>query len=137
MVPASITVVESIPLSPNGKIDRRALPEPAAEAAVWAPPVTPVERGLAAIWGEVLDMSRVGLHDDFFALGGFSLLATQVVARVRAAFGVDLSLRRLFEAPTVASLAVEIVRAQLDGPAGTESARGPGADRRPTARPGQ
>ncbi|HEV3049068.1 MAG TPA: phosphopantetheine-binding protein, partial [Longimicrobium sp.] len=117
MVPAGIAVLETLPLNPNGKVDRRALPAiEAAERAVHVAPRTPAEETLCAIWSEVLGVERVGVEDDFFELGGHSLLATQVVSRVRAAFGVELPLRALFEAPTVALL----VRMVQDGSAPAE-----------------
>jgi len=113
MVPAVYTVLEALPLSPHGKVDRKALPAPAIDPAGavggrsggYAAPSDLVEEIVAGIWSEVLGRDRIGAHDDFFALGGHSLLATQVVSRVHAALGVELPLRRLFEAPTVASLA--------------------------------
>ncbi len=118
MVPAAFVALSALPLTPSGKIDRRALPDPARELAAsgarpgYAAPRTPVEAQLAQVWAEVLRIERVGLHDNFFDLGGHSLLATQIAARVRAAFHVDLPLRRLFEATTVADLAVLIAQAQ-------------------------
>nr|WP_302478370.1 phosphopantetheine-binding protein [Burkholderia ubonensis] len=105
-----------MPLTPSGKIDRAALPalEPATGAAQPdARPGTPLEAALAAIWSEVLKVERIGLHDNFFELGGHSLLATRVAARIRARLGVELPLRLLFEAPTVAELAVAIIDAEL------------------------
>src|SRR6185295_10118026 len=112
------------PLTPSGKVDRRALPAPdrAGEADAFVAPRDPAEEMLAEIWREVLGVRRIGVHDDFFALGGHSLLATQVMSRLRAAFGVELPLRRLFEGPTVAELArtVEEVLA-----AGAPAASGP------------
>jgi amino acid adenylation domain-containing protein len=107
MVPAAYVVLDRLPLSPNGKVDRAQLPAPAAEAerAPYAAPRTPMERTLAVVWAEVLGVERVGIHDDFFALGGQSLMAARVVARVREACGAELGLRALFEAPTLAELA--------------------------------
>ncbi|HEU0013521.1 MAG TPA: amino acid adenylation domain-containing protein [Longimicrobium sp.] len=106
MVPSAWVTLEAMPLTPSGKVDRRALPEPdpAAGAAGRVPPRTPAEEVVAGIWERVLGV-RPGVHDDFFALGGHSLRATQVVSRVRQAFGVELPLRALFEEPTVAGLA--------------------------------
>ncbi|WDD93597.1 amino acid adenylation domain-containing protein [Burkholderia sp. FERM BP-3421] len=116
MVPALFVPVTAMPLTPSGKIDRAALPDPEpprAAASSDAPPGTPVEIALAAIWSEVLKVEPVGLHDNFFDLGGHSLLATRVAARIRARLGVELPLRRLFEAPTIAELAVAIIDAEL------------------------
>jgi amino acid adenylation domain-containing protein len=108
MVPASFAILSALPLTPNGKIDRRALPEPDRDRPpleqAFVPPATPLEHVLAGIWAEVLDVDSVGVHDNFFELGGHSLLATQVMARVFKVFQVELPLRRLFEAPTVAGL---------------------------------
>ncbi|MFP2934471.1 amino acid adenylation domain-containing protein, partial [Pyxidicoccus sp. 3LG] len=110
MVPGAYVALDTFPLTPNGKVDRRALPAPevASSAATYEAPATATEEQLAALWAEVLRVEKVGRHDDFFALGGHSLLATQVVARVRKAFEVELPLRALFEAPTVAALAPRI-----------------------------
>jgi acyl carrier protein len=116
MVPSAFVVLDEFPLTPNGKLDRRALPEPGDErpdlAAGYVAPRAPHEATLAGLWQEVLRVERVGIHDDFFALGGHSLLATQVLSRVRDAFGVDVPLRALFEAPTVAQLG-DLVVAEL------------------------
>jgi len=109
MVPAAFVLIDAMPLLPNGKINRRALPEPDWSkrdlADAYVAPRTPVEALLADIWQRVLHLERVGVHDDFFALGGHSLLATQLVSRVRDAFEIELPLRNIFESPTVATLA--------------------------------
>jgi amino acid adenylation domain-containing protein len=108
MVPSALVELETLPLTPHGKVDRRALPDPERtdeEAGVYVPPRTPTEELLTGIWAEVLKQPRVGVHDNFFDLGGHSLLATQLISRVREAFDVELPLVRIFEAPTVAGLA--------------------------------
>ncbi|HST62418.1 MAG TPA: amino acid adenylation domain-containing protein, partial [Longimicrobium sp.] len=118
MVPALWVVLDALPLTPSGKVDRRALPEPdaTASAATRVPPRTPAEELVAAIWERVLEV-RPGVHDNFFDLGGHSLRATQVVSRIRDAFGIDLPLRALFEEPTVAGLAARAVSARAGGSA--------------------
>lgn len=116
MVPSAFVWLETLPLTANGKLDRRALPDPDGSRPTldkaWVAPRTPVEERLAAIWAEVLKLDRVGIEDNFFDLGGHSLLATQVISRVCHAFKVTLPLRALFEAPTVASLAMAITQSQ-------------------------
>jgi amino acid adenylation domain-containing protein len=111
MVPQAIVVLDALPLTPSGKIDRRALPEPGRAQSVperYQPPRGPAEQMIADIWALVLKVERVGIHDNFFDLGGHSLLATQAMSRIRQSCGVDLPLRAIFEAPTVASLAAAI-----------------------------
>nr|WP_306464213.1 non-ribosomal peptide synthetase [Corallococcus exiguus] len=108
MMPSAWVALPSLPLSPNGKVDRKALPAPEAPRPTESTREAPrnaVEAQLAAIWAEVLHLDAVGIHDDFFDLGGHSLLATQVVSRIRAVLGVELPLGELFNAPTVAALA--------------------------------
>ncbi|QSQ16101.1 non-ribosomal peptide synthase/polyketide synthase [Myxococcus landrumensis] len=108
MVPAALVSLPSFPLSPNGKLDRKALPPPDFAAATAAedftPPSTQAQERLASIFSDVLGLQRVSIHSDFFELGGHSLLATQVVSRIRAAFNVELPLGELFSSPTVALL---------------------------------
>ncbi|MBZ4423332.1 non-ribosomal peptide synthetase, partial [Myxococcus sp. RHSTA-1-4] len=109
MVPSALVALESLPLSPNGKVDRKALPAPdfssASSGTTDDGELTPLQQQLVALFREVLNVERVGRHDDFFELGGHSLLATQLVTRVRGRFKVELSLRAVFESPTVALLA--------------------------------
>nr|WP_281256189.1 non-ribosomal peptide synthase/polyketide synthase [Nocardia amikacinitolerans] len=106
MVPDAIVVLDTLPLTPNGKLDRRALPEPEfVSTAAFRAPSTPIEQAVATVFAELLGVEEVGLDDDFFALGGNSLLATRVVARINEAVDADLAVRELFEAPTVAALA--------------------------------
>ncbi len=108
MVPNAFVVLESLPLTSNGKIDRRALPKPELDSTLlekFVAPRTPIEEMLAQIWAPVLKLEQVGIHENFFELGGHSLLATQVVSRIRKIFQVELPLRELFTNPTIAQLA--------------------------------
>src|SRR5260370_15846703 len=110
MVPAVFVPLTALPLNTSGKIDKRALPEPdgssrAHTAAAFDAPRTPLERALAESWVDVLGIAEVVRHDDFFALGGHSLLATQLVFHLQQALQVDVPVRLLFEAPTVACMA--------------------------------
>ncbi|MEA2691483.1 MAG: hypothetical protein QOJ16_870, partial [Acidobacteriota bacterium] len=134
MCPALFVPLPALPLTPNSKVDRRALArlrparEEAGEEASERPsaaPRTPVEEELAAIWGPLLGVERLGIDDNFFSLGGHSLLATQAMSRVRQAFAVELPLRALFEAPTIAGLAREIEAAQGAAPPGRRTAAPP------------
>ena len=106
MVPSAFVEVPAFPRTPNGKLDAKALPEPATEAETpYRAPSGPLEEVLAGIWAEVLGLERVGADDDFFELGGHSLSATRVVSRVRRALETELALRQVFEHPTVSGLA--------------------------------
>lgn len=109
MLPAAIILLDEFPRTPNGKIDRGALPDPDRSNLVpgseFASPQSPTEEVLAKLWGEVLGLEQVGLYDNFFELGGHSLQATRLVTRIRQTFNVDLSLRRLFETPTLTAVA--------------------------------
>lgn len=116
MIPAVFAELEAMPLAPNGKLNRRALPAPeqiqSGSEPVYEAPRTPLEKLLADIWMEVLDVEKVGINDDFFDVGGQSILATQFITRVQHAMPVELSLRAIFETPTIATLAAFITRNQ-------------------------
>ncbi|MES2295469.1 MAG: amino acid adenylation domain-containing protein [Pseudomonadota bacterium] len=110
MVPAHFVMLDELPLSANGKVERKLLPAPDMRrgASEYEAPASATEQALAAMWADVLTVERVGLHDNFFSLGGHSLLATQLVSRVRAGFSVEMPLRALFEAPTLHSFAQQV-----------------------------
>ncbi|MCF3578480.1 amino acid adenylation domain-containing protein, partial [Planktothrix agardhii] len=111
MVPSAFVVLDAFPLTPNGKIDRRALPAPDLEGkGEYIAPRNPIEKKLAQIWAEVLKLERVSIEDNFFELGGHSLLATQVISRCQEAFEIALPLRYLFESPTIAQLSAVILK---------------------------
>ena len=108
MVPATVIVLDAMPLGANGKVDRAALPDPSDLASAesrFVAPRTPTEEAIAAIWMEVLKKDAISVTDDFIALGGHSLLAIRVLGKLSRRFGVRLPLRTLFDAPTVAQLA--------------------------------
>jgi len=112
MVPGAFVIIESFPLTPNGKVDRKALPfpdrDPALLEQVYVAPRNSVEEIIAGIWAEILGINQIGVHENFFELGGHSLKATQVVSRLRRAFHSEIPLRHMFEFPTIAELAAVI-----------------------------
>jgi amino acid adenylation domain-containing protein len=114
MLPSTFVLLDAMPLTTNGKIERQALPDPGkSRPALDTPffaPRTPIEDEMAHLWAEILSLDQVGIHDNFFDLGGHSLLATQVIARMRDMFQVEIPLQNFFEAPTVADLAMFILR---------------------------
>ena len=113
MVPGAISVLSSWPLTPSGKVDRRALPSLSQKSGEQLPPRTPEEEVLCAVFADVLGAERVGIDDNFFELGGHSLLAAKLVSRVRVALGKEVSIRELFESPTVAELAERLREERL------------------------
>lgn len=118
MVPASFVILDELPLLPNGKIDSRALSAPEAVRPAlpdaFVAPRSPIEQSLAGAWSDLLGLPQVGIHDNFFDLGGHSLLTTQLISRVRDLFQVELPLRQVFQQPTIAALATVIEQAQND-----------------------
>ncbi|MEU0538742.1 amino acid adenylation domain-containing protein [Nocardia sp. NPDC005978] len=122
MIPASVVTLTEFPLNTSGKLDRKALPEPVFEAREFRAPATPVEETVAGVFADLLGLDRVGADDDFFELGGNSLIATQVAARLGAALDIQVPVRALFEASSVSALAVRV-----------EQHRGTGARRPLTA----
>jgi acyl carrier protein len=118
MVPSTFVRISTLPSTSNGKLNRDALPEPAADNRIedtgYRAPRTPTEEALAQILGELLQVDRVGVDDNFFLLGFHSLLATQVAVRVHERFGIQLGLRHLFEAQTTARLAAELDRQLME-----------------------
>ncbi|WP_375493998.1 amino acid adenylation domain-containing protein [uncultured Nostoc sp.] len=127
MVPTIFMALEAMPLTPNGKVDRKALPKPDASRpeleANYIAPRTPIEQQIADIWTQVLNVKQVGIYDNFFELGGYSLLGIQVVSRVRQALQAEILMSNLFELPTVADLAerVETLRWATQGVHAAES----------------
>ena len=118
MLPSAFMALDALPVTPNGKVNRLALPEPDPTRPALAQPYqsarTPVEAALTEIWAEVLHLERVGVHDDFLELGGHSLAASQVISRAITAFGFELSVQELFEAPTVADMALVVVQGRAE-----------------------
>lgn len=126
MVPVAVLTVDTLPLSPNGKLDRSALPVPRfAPSTLSRPPRTPRERVLCELFAEVLGVSGVGAEDDFFALGGHSLLATRLTSRIRVVLGEEVPIRAIFDAPTVAALATQSHHGQRVRPPLRPAARRP------------
>ena len=119
MVPSIFIELDVLPLTPTGKLDRKALPDPSrargASGDDYVPPRGPVEHAVASLWAELLERERVGVHDNFFELGGHSLFATRLLARLRDVFAVEPSLREFLEQPTVAGLARRIEAELLSG----------------------
>ncbi|PAX83864.1 phosphopantetheine-binding protein, partial [Streptomyces albidoflavus] len=133
MVPSAVVVVDALPLTGNGKLDRAALPQPPAQESgeEYTAPRTPTEEAVADLWAALLGVERVGAHDDFFERGGDSLLSLQAVLRMKVAFGLDLSPRDVLSRPTVAALAQlieERIIAELERAAAEEA----GQDRPPS-----
>jgi len=123
MVPGALVVLEALPLNANGKIDRKALPEPElASDRAYEAPQGDAEAALAAIWAEVLGIERVGRHDNFFELGGHSLLAIRITALLAQRHACELAVRHFFDAPTIRALAAHL-------PAGGLPAQGSRAQR--------
>ena len=123
MVPASIVLLDAFPLTPNGKIDRRALPVPQearVDRAAYMAPRTEEEQRLANIWADILSVEQVGIHDHFFEMGGHSLLAVQLISRIRREFEVELPFERLFAAPTIAELSQVIEEQKAAGGAAAD-----------------
>jgi amino acid adenylation domain-containing protein len=117
MVPSAFVVLDAMPLSPNGKINRGALPAPEQSrdaGAIYVTPRTPLEEMLVQIWKEVLHVDIIGVHDNFFTLGGHSLLVTQVVSRIRKLAHLEVPLRAFFEAPTIGELALRVEEMKID-----------------------
>ena len=116
MIPSAFVVLDKLPLTSSGKVDRRQLPAPTDGrpelGETYVAPRTPLEQEVATIWEQVLKVNRVGVHDNFFALGGHSLLATQVISRVDESLQIEMSLRAIFEQPTVAGFALAVAQRQ-------------------------
>jgi acyl carrier protein len=123
MIPSNFVVLDEFPLTTNGKLDRQALPAPEGHRAelseAFISPTTPVEEVLAEIWADVLELDHIGINDNFFDIGGHSLLAMMVISRVRETLEIEPPLRTMFESPTVAKFAAAILRDE-DERAGVE-----------------
>ena len=108
MIPAAVVVLQELPLTPNGKLDKRALPAPEYTAGGYRAPGSAVEESVAGIYAQLLGLERVGVDDSFFDLGGDSLTAMRLIATINTRLDVDLSVRTLFDAPTVRSLSQQL-----------------------------
>jgi len=121
MLPAAFVLLDALPLTPNGKVDRRALPQPdqthRAQATAFVPPRTPLEELVTDVWRDLLNVEQISVNDNFFALGGHSLLATQMVARLRTLLHTDVTVRTLFDCPTIAQLSANLHRTESPTPA--------------------
>jgi acyl carrier protein len=126
-VPSAFVFLDALPLTPHGKLDRRALPAPdhdkPEQRKTFVAPRTPVEKEVARIWAEVLGLPQVGIYDNFFELGGHSLKATQIMSRLRDTLRVELPLRTIFEEPTVEGLAGVLTWRQIEAAAPEDVAR--------------
>jgi acyl carrier protein len=127
MVPASFVTLQEVPLTPNGKLDRKALPVPdghLASTRAYVAPRTPTEHALARIWAEVLKLEQVGIHDNFFELGGHSLMAVRMLNGINTSFAIEVPVIRVFRSPSIAQLASvvdrEVALLQLLSPGKTE-----------------
>src|SRR5262249_48330502 len=111
MLPSALVALERLPLTPSGKLDRKMLPAPEGrqEEAPYLAPRTPMEEMLVRVWAEVLRVERIGVHDNFFDLGGHSLIATSMISRVRSEIGIEMPLQSVFEAPTLEAFAGRIL----------------------------
>ena len=118
MIPSAFVLLDTLPLIGIGKVDRRALPAPGRArpdlANPYVPPRNPIEAGVCKVWAEMLDLEQVGIHDSFLELGGHSLLATRIVSRIRDMFHIEVPLRTLLVASTVAAMAVIMVQRQAE-----------------------
>lgn len=118
MIPSNFKIMASLPKTPIGKVDRKVLPQPDRDdlnlTKNYVPPTNQVEQQIAGIWKEILNIEQVGIYDNFFDLGGHSLMATQITTRIKEIFHVNVALKMLFESPTVANLALIIAEAQAE-----------------------
>jgi acyl carrier protein len=114
MIPDVIQVVDAMPLTPNGKVDFKRLPMIETQATVNTPPQTETERIIAGIWQHLLDLAQIDIHQNFFTLGGHSLLGTQLIAQLQTKFNINIPLNLIFIAPTISQLSIEIEHLQME-----------------------